>query len=94
MKKSKVFMTAGALLLAVTAIFATKASKRFNTSVKTAHAGTSGYYIQLSAVNVPFTMVTTASNPNGLNQLLFNVNGTNISGLYTASSTSSAECYN
>jgi hypothetical protein len=46
MKKSKIFMAAGTVVLALTAIFATKANKRF-TSISTAYfaAGGGDYYI-------------------------------------------------
>jgi hypothetical protein len=43
MKKSKFFMAAGTIALALTAVFATKANKRFST-IKSAYTGS--YYIR------------------------------------------------
>jgi hypothetical protein len=40
MKKSRIFMAAGALVLAISAMFATKANKKFGSGTKTAYGPT------------------------------------------------------
>jgi hypothetical protein len=45
MKKSKVFMVVGTLALAITAIFASRANKKFALTITTARAATSGFYV-------------------------------------------------
>ncbi|HTR29191.1 MAG TPA: hypothetical protein VMH27_07970 [Puia sp.] len=47
MKKTKVFMVAGTLALAISAIFATKANKKFTPSITTAYValGSQGFYV-------------------------------------------------
>jgi hypothetical protein len=60
MKKSKIFLTAGALVLAITAMFATKANKKYF-SVTTGYIGGTGTYIKFST-----GIITTASSGNQL----------------------------
>jgi len=44
MKKSKIFLAAGALVLAITALFTARANKKFS-SFTTAYIGSSGAYV-------------------------------------------------
>jgi hypothetical protein len=55
MKRSKIFMAAGAFVLAVTAMFATKANKKF-ASFTTGYIGSTGAYVSGFAAN---TLTTT-----------------------------------
>ena len=59
MKKSKIFLTAGALVLAITAMFATKANKKLF-SVTTGYIGSTGAYINVFGTGI----LTTASSGN------------------------------
>jgi hypothetical protein len=72
MKKSKIFLSAAALVLAISAVFATKANKKFGTGTKTAY-GPSGSKVVWSsaifttskvsgAVQVGVQLLTAASN--------------------------------
>jgi hypothetical protein len=45
MNKSKIFMTAGALVLSISALFATKANKKFTASVTTGFVGAAAVVI-------------------------------------------------
>ena len=64
MKKSKIFMAGGAFVLAITAMFATKANKKFGTGVTSAYIkGSSGVYIQ---VPLGASLTTTSGSPNVL----------------------------
>ncbi len=58
MKKSKIFLAAGTLILAATAVFATKASKKFAPSFRSAFVGASSTYY----VSAPSQLFTTKSN--------------------------------
>jgi hypothetical protein len=85
MKKSKLFMAMGTLLLAATAIFATKASKKFNgTAVNTAYTHSSvEYFVQKIGSGAGFSMVTTAS---ATHQLQLKINNGTANRLFTKSS--------
>jgi hypothetical protein len=68
MKKSKVFMIAGSLVLALTAVFATKANKKF-TTVSTAAflvGGTTAYYVAGASA-----ILTTAKTGSQLGMLIY-----------------------
>jgi|GEM_PF-4645725 hypothetical protein len=60
MKKSKIFLTAGTLALAITAVFATKANKKFALQLKTAVISNSNYdgYMQFKGSSAIFTTST------------------------------------
>jgi hypothetical protein len=58
MKKSKIFLTTGTLILAVTAIFATKSNKKF-TTVTTAHNGAATIVLKDNAATPKVPMTTT-----------------------------------
>jgi hypothetical protein len=73
MKKSRIFMATGGLILAISAVFATKAHKRFAASFATGKlSGTSNYFVAGSNIfttrsggnNVPVyvAMYTNSSN--------------------------------
>jgi len=54
MKKSRIFMAGGTLILAISAIFATKANKKFTASFSTAQGkvGVSNYIIKAPSGNI------------------------------------------
>jgi ABC-type branched-subunit amino acid transport system permease subunit len=54
MKKSRIFMAIGAFVLAITAVFATKANKKFGSVTKAYLHGSSAY------VDVPSGILTTS----------------------------------
>jgi hypothetical protein len=58
MKKSKIFMATATAVLAIVAVFATKANKKFFTAISTAYIGasTSGWYLKDAT-----TLLTTIS---------------------------------
>jgi predicted lysophospholipase L1 biosynthesis ABC-type transport system permease subunit len=63
MKKSKIFMATGALILAATAIFATKTNKKFKT-IATGFTGSSTALYEVKGVPSAFPMTNTQlSNP-------------------------------
>jgi hypothetical protein len=79
MKKSKLFMATGAFILAATAIFATKANRRFTPGF------TTGYANILGGVSViaPSAIFTTRGGAS-LNRVFITIstiNGTNLQGL-------------
>jgi len=59
MKKSKLFLSTGAFVLAISAMFASKANKKF-TEITTAYIGATGAYVKGFADNV--LTVTQGSN--------------------------------
>jgi hypothetical protein len=63
MKKSKIFMIAATAVLAVVAVFASKANKKFFASVSTAYfdGGTAGWYI--AGTSNLLTTLNTNSSP-------------------------------
>ena len=87
MKKSRIFMAAGTLILAITAIFATKANKKFFTTVQTAFAGasTSQYIAKETTANI----MTTKNNSNLA--LYLYINGTKEGVLLTTSTNNSGK---
>jgi hypothetical protein len=83
MKKSKIFLATGALILAASAIFATKANKKF-VAVTTAYCdNTSGVY----AVKAPSILTTSG---NGL-QLKLHISGSSIGAMFTESNGTSGK---
>jgi hypothetical protein len=80
MNKSKVSLTAGALILAVTAIFATKANKQFFYNVLTAYAGD---YRNQSNVKEGFTEEILTTKNNSALALLMYISGSNKGALVT-----------
>jgi hypothetical protein len=86
MKKSKVFLTTGSLVLAVTAIFATKATKKFAT-VTTAYTNSTGVIFILKDANATLVPMTTARTGNQLKLQVAGLSGTN-SDLVTFNGTS------
>lgn len=74
MKKSKILIAAGTLILATAAVFATKANKKFTTGLATAAINVTGseYY----HVKLPTDLFTTADTGKGL---WLNINKTQIS---------------
>jgi hypothetical protein len=84
MKKSKIFLTTGTLVLAVTAIFATKAAKKFAaiTTAKTTESGVN--FILKGGTAVPMTTAIVG------NQLELNLAGKSDLPLVTISSTDHA----
>jgi hypothetical protein len=83
MKKSKIFMATGALLLAATAIFASKSNKKFATTVLTAYTHSTGYFVQKVGSGPGFTMLTTNTSTD---QLQLGINGGSANALFTKSS--------
>jgi hypothetical protein len=74
MKKSKFFMAAGAVVLTITAVFATKVNKRFN-NVITAFAGSGGAKLVLPASSDQYL---TTNNTGGRAYLeIYTTGGTN-----------------
>jgi len=63
MKKSRIFLGAGTLVLAVAAVFATKANKKFSPTIHTVYfSGTSKeVFVTYSATN-GFSLLTTVNN--------------------------------
>jgi hypothetical protein len=59
MKKSRIFMTAAGLVLAATAVFATKASKKFNAPIQTAKVN--GETVVIKASTAIFTGVSSST---------------------------------
>jgi uncharacterized membrane protein YadS len=78
MKKSKVLVAFGTLVLAVTAVFATKANKKF-ASVATAYLQGTSWYVYCPSTP---SLLTTKQPLNGvqLGVKIYTVSGTNISG--------------
>jgi hypothetical protein len=63
MKKSRIFMTTGALILAISAIFATKANKKFTYSFKTGcYALSHTFHLHTSNKN-PWLTASNTGNP-------------------------------
>jgi hypothetical protein len=46
MKKSRIFLATGAFALAISAVFASKASRKFTTSLTTAAIGSTGWLVK------------------------------------------------
>jgi hypothetical protein len=87
MKKSRIFLTTGALVLAVTAIFATKTTKKF-TAFATAQVHGTGFLVVASDGNT-FQMTSSVTG----NQLEMKLNGTLEGGLRTKASGSTTLLY-
>jgi hypothetical protein len=51
MKRSKIFMATATLVLAISAVFATKAHKKFNVNLKTGYDASGDYIFQLAAAS-------------------------------------------
>jgi hypothetical protein len=86
-------MATGALFLTITAIFATKANKKF-TTIHTAYvvdgATNTSYVVKNSSTVLPLTTIQ----PSGGHQLLFYVNGSSlVGGIYTGTSDSDKKIY-
>lgn len=82
-------MTTGALLLAVSAIFATKANKKF-ANIKTAHGihlGVATGYVVKNESGTLCPMTSSGTNP----QLQVFINGTTEGFLYTGTTTSTSK---
>jgi hypothetical protein len=81
MKKSKVFMMAGTLVLAITAIFATKANKKFS-AFSTAYVAANGTTIDYT-IKYGSSIFTTRGSATA-NPIVMQLNGNEVNGLVTA----------
>ena len=93
MKRSKIFMAAGAFVLAIAAVFATKANKKF-ASLSTVYAATLGNL----KIAVPANeFYTAASKPTGSYRVyanFFTASGTSIApDIYLTTTASGADAY-